>query len=243
MPAPGRAGIIYEEDVEIILPDGVVLRADLFRPGDGAPVPVLIAWAAYIKDGERMGGGFIIDEFGSAEFIVPRGYALLRVQPRGTGRSGGASASEFYSATEIQDCRDTIDWAAGQGWCDGRVGMAGMSYFAIIQLLVAATRPPRLTAFFPLKGMTDLYRQGFYKGGAAYTGAMELMAAAEKLKPPPIPSGIRHALSHLLNRPPFLMHTSDAKANQTRFRRIMALVKPPEEACRSYVRRCSRQSL
>jgi putative CocE/NonD family hydrolase len=230
-------GILFDEDVAITMPDGVVLLADLFRPAGLARAPVLISWAPYVKEGERMGGGPLIDESGAMAFIVPRGYAVLRVQPRGTGYSGGEPIDEMFGDTEIQDCRDTIEWAARQPWCDGQVGMTGMSAFSVMQLRVAGTRPPRLAAIFPYKGFTDIYRHGFYKGGAAYTGAMELMCAFEKAKLPKIPSWLRHGLSHLLNRPPFLKHTSDARANESTNRRAMRMVTPPEAACRTYVKR------
>jgi putative CocE/NonD family hydrolase len=219
------------------MPDGVVLLADLFRPAGLARAPVLISWAPYVKDAERTGGGPLIDESGAMAFIVQRGYAVLRVQPRGTGRSGGALIEEMFGDTEIQDCRDTIEWVSQQPWCDGKIGMTGMSAFSVMQLRVAGTRPPKLTAIFPYKGFTDIYRHGFYKGGAAYTGAMELMCAFEKVKLPRLPSWLRHALSHLLNRPPFLKHTSDARANEIANRKAMRMVTPPEEACRTYVKR------
>jgi putative CocE/NonD family hydrolase len=230
-------GILFDEDVPITMPDGVVLLADLFRPAGLPRAPVLVSWAPYDKDTERMGGGPIIDESGAMAFIVPRGYAVLRVQPRGTGRSGGALIEEMFGDPEIQDIRDTLEWVAQQPWCDGKIGMTGMSAFSVTQLRVAGTRPPHLTAIFPYKGFTDIYRQGFYKGGAAYTGAMELMCAFEKAKLPHIPSWVRHAMSHLLNRPPFLKHTSDARANETGNRKAMRMVTPPEIACRTYVQR------
>ncbi len=238
VPAPSRRpGILFDEDITIVMPDGVVLLADLFRPAALAQAPVLISWAPYVKEGERMGGGPLIDESGAMAFIVSRGYAVLRVQPRGTGYSGGVLIEEMFGDTEIQDCRETIDWVARQPWCNGKVGMTGMSAFSVMQLRVAGTRPPKLAAIFPYKGFTDIYRHGFYKGGAAYTGAMELMCAFEKAKLPKIPSWFRHGLSHLLNRPPFLKYTSDARANERGNRKAMRMVTPPEEACRTYVKR------
>jgi putative CocE/NonD family hydrolase len=115
--------------------------------------------------------------------------------------------------------------------------MTGMSAFSVMQLRVAGTRPPKLTAIFPYKGFTDIYRHGFYKGGAAYTGAMELMCAFEKIKLPTLPSWLRHLLSHALNHGPFMKHTSDAAANERSARSAMRHIKPPQEACRTYVQR------
>jgi putative CocE/NonD family hydrolase len=230
-------GILFDEDVEITLPDGTVLLADLFRPAGIERAPALVSWAAYVKDGERMGGGPIIDESGASSFIVPRGYVLIRIQPRGTGRSGGVQSPEIFSKQEVQDCHDAIEWVARQSWCNGQVGMTGMSYFTIIQLLVAATRPPSLKGIFPYKGMTDIYRLGFFKGGAAYNGALELFAAFERLKLPHIPATFRHILSYFINFDYFAFKTSDAKANEKKSRNIMKRITPAEDSCRDYVRR------
>ena len=229
--------ILFDEDVPITLPDGTVLLADLFRPAGVGPVPALVSWAAYIKDTERMGGGPFIDESGVCPYTIKRGYAVIRIQPRGTGRSGGDAPEEIFGPREVADCHDAIEWVARQPWCDGHVGMTGMSYFGIAQLLVAATRPPSLRAIFPLKAMTDVYRHGFYKGGAPYTGAIEMFAAFEKVKPPKIPSAVRHALSHVLNRPRFAMETSDPVKSRRNFRKFMRGRPPGREALDLYVSR------
>jgi putative CocE/NonD family hydrolase len=237
--SPGRPyhGILFEQDVAIPMPDGVTLVADIFRPAGGEPAPALISWAPYIKETERLGGAPFIDECGAIGFIVKRGYAFVRVQARGTGRSGGNPPDELLGRQEAQDCHDSIEWAAAQSWCDGNVGMTGMSYFSVAQLRAAATNPPHLKAIFPYKSMTDIYRQGLFKGGAPYTGAMELLAAFEKLTPPPMPSLLRHILSYFLNREPFLIEMSDAAANQRKFRKFMKFKPPSELACRNYVAR------
>ncbi len=237
-PAPAVTnGLLFDEDVQVTLPDGTVLLADLFRPAGTGPVPALVSWAAYVKDTERMGGGPVIDESGVCPYTIKRGYAVIRIQPRGTGRSGGRVPDEIFGPQEVRDCHDAIEWVAKQPWCDGNVGMTGMSYFAIAQLLVAATRPPSLKAIFPLKAMTDCYRHGFYKGGAPYTGGIELFAAFEKIKPPKIPSGVRHLLSWVLNRPRFAMETSDPAKSQRNFRKFMRKNPPGQEALDLYVSR------
>jgi predicted acyl esterase len=237
-PAPAIAsGILFDEDVPITLPDGTVLLADLFRPAGAGPVPALVSWAAYIKDTERLGGGPFIDESGVCPYTIKRGYAVIRIQPRGTGRSGGTAPDDMFGPREVRDCHDAIEWVARQPWCDGSVGMTGMSYFAIAQLLVAATRPRSLKAIFPLKAMTDVYRHGFYKGGAAYSGAIELFAAFEKVKPPKIPAHLRHLLSHFLNRPRFAMETSDPGKSRRNFRNFMRKRPPGRDALDLYVSR------
>jgi putative CocE/NonD family hydrolase len=217
--------------------DGVEIVADLFRPAALGPVPVLVSWAIYIKDTERMGGGPFIDESGVCPWVIKSGYAVLRVQPRGTGRSGGAAPEEMSSLGEREDCRAAIEWAARQPWCNGAVGMTGMSYFAIAQLLVAGIRPPSLKAIFPYKAMTDVYRHGFYKGGAAFSGIIELFAAFEKLVPPKLSSGFRHLLSRFLNTPRFEMQMSDPAKTERTVRKFLRNKPPPEAAVRGYVSR------
>jgi predicted acyl esterase len=117
-PGPKAKGILFDENIRIPMPDGVELVADLFRPAGLGPVPVLVSWAVYIKDTERLGGGPFIDESGVHPLVIKSGYAVLRVQPRGTGLSGGETPDEFMSAGEVMDCHHTIEWAARQSWCD-----------------------------------------------------------------------------------------------------------------------------
>ncbi len=234
---PQASGILFDEDIRIPMADGIELFADLFRPTGGARVPTLVSWAVYIKDTERLGGGPFIDESGVCAFVIKSGYAILRIQPRGTGKSGGAADEEMFGEQERRDCHDSIEWAARQSWCDGGVGMTGMSYFAIAQLIVAATRPPSLKAIFPYKGMTDVYRHGFFKGGAAYSGIIELFAAFEKTVPPRIASGVRHALSYVLNRPRFEMQMSDPVKTERTVRKFLRKHPPPQAAVRGYINR------
>jgi predicted acyl esterase len=234
--APLTGGILFDENVDITLRDGTILKADLFRPAGVGPVPVLVSWAVYIKDTERMGAIFI-DESGISSYVINQGYAELRVQPRGTGASDGVAGEEMFGAQEVQDCHDAIEWAAQQSWCNGDVGMIGMSAFSVAQLMVAATRPPHLKAIFPYKGFTDIYRHGFYKGGTPYTGAMELFALAEKLVPPKIPAWGRHLASYVLNHKRFARRMSDAAGNVMGIRKMLKKLTPPEAAVRGYVRR------
>jgi uncharacterized protein len=235
--ATRAARILFDADVPIALPDGTVLVADLFRPAGVGAVPALVAWAPYIKDTERMGGGPFIDESGVHPYVIKSGYCVIRIQPRGTGRSGGQPPDEMCSPAEIQDCHDAIEWVAKQPWCNGAVGMTGMSAFAITQLHAAASRPPSLKAIFPYKAMTDVYRHGFFKGGAPYTGAIELFAAFEKIVPPKIPNAVRHLLSHALNTDRFAMEMSDPQKTQRDVRKFLKNHPPVEAAVRAYVGR------
>ena len=167
--APGpssspRYRVHMDADVAIPLPDGTTLRGDLYRPAAPGRYPVLVAWSSYTKELQNTGIPLPVNEVGAVRYIVACGYAQLTVNARGTGRSGGTRSFQF-DPQEQKDVAATIEWAATQPWCDGKAGMAGMSYFAVIQYLAAAARPAHLTAIFPYLGWTDFYRHAVYHGG------------------------------------------------------------------------------
>ena len=85
-----------------------------------------------------------------------RGYALCRVDVRGTGSSGGIALDE-YTAAETLDGYDAVEWLAAQPWCDGAVGMWGISYGGFTSIQVAKLRPPHLRAIVPVMGTDDRY--------------------------------------------------------------------------------------
>ena len=136
----------WERDVPISARDGTQLYADVCRPRGPGQFPALMSMSAYGKDVQRLpipvGGasdysrGTGVIESGMSDYFVSRGYAHVILDPRGIGRSGGEYDMQGYK--EQQDGYDGIEWIASQPWCDGNVGMLGMSYYACIQYLVAA---------------------------------------------------------------------------------------------------------
>ena len=97
------------------------------------------------------------------EWWVPKGYAAVRVDGRGSGKSPGQC--EPWSLAEAIDFYDAIEWAAAQPWCNGKVGLSGISYFAINQWFVANLQPPSLKAIMPWEGFADIYRDALFHGG------------------------------------------------------------------------------
>ena len=87
----------------------------------------------------------------------------MRVDGRGSGKSPGQC--EPWSLAEAIDFYDAIEWAAAQPWCNGKVGLSGISYFAINQWFVANLQPPSLKAIIPWEGFADIYRDALYHGG------------------------------------------------------------------------------
>ncbi len=97
------------------------------------------------------------------ERFVPDGYVVIRVDSRGTGRSPGYL--DPRSERETRDYYEAIEWAAAQPWCDGRVGLCGVSYYAMNQWQVASLQPPHLEACVIWDGASDHYRERTYHGG------------------------------------------------------------------------------
>jgi predicted acyl esterase len=116
-------------------------------------------------------------------FWVPRGYVVINADLRGWGKSDGVPQA-LNSAQEGQDLHDLIEWAAGQPWANGKVGMSGVSYLAISQWSAAAARPPHLAAINPWEGFTDAYPDFSYPGGIRENGFMVLWSALQRLQRP-----------------------------------------------------------
>ena len=183
MPAMA-GGMQVDRDVCIPMDDGVVLRADVFRPPGEAPCPVIMThgpyakglafsegyaymWQALERDHpdalEGSSNAFQNWETVDPEKWVPDGYACVRVDSRGAGRSPGYL--DMFSPREIRDFAACIEWAGTQSWSTGKVGLLGISYYAMNQWLVAALRPPHLAAICPWEGSADYYREFCRHGG------------------------------------------------------------------------------
>ena len=173
-------GVICEQDVAVEMRDGVKLYADIFRPADDSvKVPAILAWSNYGKRPNEfrpdklkaytpgVPAGSISDsakfEAADPEYWVPNGYAVINVDIRGIGYSGGYH--EQFGRQDAEDGYDFIEWCAEQAWCNGKVTMAGSSALAISQWQIAAQQPPHLACIAPWEGMSDMYRESLYEGG------------------------------------------------------------------------------
>ncbi|HEX3463226.1 MAG TPA: CocE/NonD family hydrolase [Candidatus Elarobacter sp.] len=175
-------------DVTIPMDDGIVLRADVFRPPDEGRYPVILSYGPYAKglafqEGypsawNRMAERHPDVTAGSTnryqnwevvdpEKWVPDGYACVRVDSRGAGRSPGFL--DPWSPRETLDIAQCIEWAAAQPWSDGNVGMNGISYYAMNQWYVAGLQPPHLKAICVWEGAADFYRDVTHHGGILCT--------------------------------------------------------------------------
>lgn len=173
-----------EKDVMVPMRDGVKVAVDIYRPDAPGKFPALLSVSPLGKDcqalplppGYGMNGEWPHIEAGDSEFWATRGYVHVIANARGTGRSEG-DFQFWFSRHEQEDGHDIVEWMAEQEWCDGNVGMCGISWFAISQYMTAAQQPPHLKAIFPHDGWGDLYRDICYHGG------MYTMAWAPHLRP------------------------------------------------------------
>lgn len=173
----GGQTIAVRKDLRVPMRDGVELAADAYsRPSD-EPRPALIAMSAYGKELQAlaltlppqrrpspMWDGCI--EAGDIARVVGEGYVHVIGDMRGTGDSGGEMIGNynFGGVSQGQDLYDLIEWVAAQPWCDGNIGMIGISYFGSMQVLAAAERPPHLKAIFVSGGHFDFYETTYHGG-------------------------------------------------------------------------------
>jgi uncharacterized protein len=180
--------MLIEWDVGIPMDDGLVVRADVFRPAAEGKWPVLLtygpyakglafqkgypsAWANMISGHPDVASGssnkYQNWEVVDPEKWVPHGYVCVRVDSRGTGRSPGTI--DHFSPRETHDFYQCIEWAGVQPWSSGNVGLNGVSYYAINQWHVASLQPPHLKAMCIWEGAADWYRDMTHHGGILST--------------------------------------------------------------------------
>lgn len=171
-----RYGIVVDKDVEIPMRDGAKLVANVYRPDAPGKFPALTACGPYGKDVHlkdnfplayahiennqpeilaNSSGKFLQHEMPDVECLVREGYVVVRGDIRGTGKTPGVQ--EPNSPQEYRDGYDVVEWAAAQPWCTGKVGMAGISYHAVGQWVVAGQKPPHLACILPWHGTAEYY--------------------------------------------------------------------------------------
>ena len=165
--------MIDARDVMVPMRDGVHLAADIFRPDSKEKFPALLAMSPYSKgvqslplprQPENSPVHHTPIEAGNPEYFASRGYVHVIADVRGTGQSEGEYLG-WVSNQEAQDGYDLVEWIAAQPWCDGNVGMVGISYYGTVQLVVAAQQPPHLKAIMPWNAPADFYREATHHGG------------------------------------------------------------------------------
>ena len=193
--------------------DGVELSANLWRPlagPDDPPAtrfPAILELIPYGKDNWRRNA-----DIGRGEYFARRGFALCRVDVRGTGSSGGIALDE-YTDDETRDGFELVEWLAEQPWCSGNVGMWGISYGGFTSIQVAKLRPPHLKAIVPVMATDDRYLTDVhYIGGCVTASELSQYAVSQvAMNAMPPDAGFRGAgwrdewLARLEATPPWLV--------------------------------------
>ncbi|AWC22560.1 Cocaine esterase [Aminobacter sp. MSH1] len=154
--------IVEFPDMGIVMPDGTRLSARVWMPADADqdPVPAILEHLPY-----RKRDGTTTRDCLTHPYFAGHGYACIRVDMRGNGDSEGLMEDE-YTEQEWQDACDVIAWAAAQPWCNGKVGMMGISWGGFNGLQVAAHQPKALKAVITLCSTDNRYADDIhYKGG------------------------------------------------------------------------------
>jgi predicted acyl esterase len=217
---PTYQGMIAEKDVAVPMRDGVNLSVDIYRPDTTEKLPALLAFSIYNKDLQgpdvakalppqpawsSLWAGLL--EAGDTKFLVSRGYIHIIGSPRGVFKSDAGGS-------RLWDSYDLIEWIAQQPWCDGNVGMVGISGFGAEQFHVARQNPPHLKAIFPLDprgayGMMGSFREE-YPGGVLHLFRYLIMHFAAmhgtKGKPGTLPPEKEALWREAMNNPDYKMY-------------------------------------
>ncbi len=204
-------------DVRVPVRDGLEMAANLWLPrarpdAPGQRFPAILEMIPYGKDSWRRNG-----DTGRGEWFAARGFALCRLDVRGTGGSPGVARDE-YEDDQTRDGYDAVEWLAAQPWCNGNVGMWGISWGGFTSIQVAMLRPPHLRAILPMYATDDRYRDDVHLRGGCITASEKSQYAVSQLgmnAMPPLPAvrapGWRDGpwreqwLARLEQTPPWLM--------------------------------------
>lgn len=164
-PAAQYPGTVNLPTQFITMRDGTQLAAYVTLPADAdgnaiaTPLPTILIQTSY----NGVAGQTVPAIGGADPYLVQRGYATVVVDVRGTGQSQGAW--EAFGETEQADYGETVTWVTQQSFCDGRIGLYGVSYLGITTVLTAAQQHPAVKAAFPVVPIGDGYRDIVFTGG------------------------------------------------------------------------------
>ncbi|WP_290649624.1 CocE/NonD family hydrolase [Aquisalimonas sp.] len=154
------------EHIWITMPDGCTLATKLWLPeyAEQSPVPAIVEYIPYRKRDVKA-----VRDATIHGYFAAHGYACLRVDLRGSGDSDGLLHDE-YLPRELADGVEIIRWLTSQPWCNGRVGLMGISWGGFNALQIAALDPPGLAAIITVCSSDDRYTDDVhYMGGCLLT--------------------------------------------------------------------------
>jgi putative CocE/NonD family hydrolase len=154
-----HCGVEVELDVKVPMRDGVRLSVDIYRPQGAGPFPAILTRTPYDNaspEHKALGSD-------QAFFFAEHGYIHLLQDCRGRCDSEGEWYPHIHDA---KDGHDTIEWIGRQPWCDGNVGMWGLSYMGLTQWDAATLCSPYLKCILPLVIGPNMHDSPWYSGGA-----------------------------------------------------------------------------
>jgi uncharacterized protein len=166
---PAEFAVAKPTSLYVTMADGVQLAVDVYLPnGDTRQRrPTVLILTPYFRRFDTAAGSNIEpspNSFRYRDMFVPRGYAMVVVDVRGTGASFGTRDS-FRSPREREDARQIADWIVAQPWSDGRIGATGISYLGASCDFLASTGHKAVRAIAPLFAAWDTYADNYYPGG------------------------------------------------------------------------------
>jgi putative CocE/NonD family hydrolase len=161
------SNLIVENDVEMVTSDGVILRADVYRPEGGGRFPVLLSRTCYGKGGIP-GLMMTINPLRFAR----EGFAVVVQDVRGRYASEGTHKPFF----EARDGYEAVQWCAQQPWSNGDVGMFGSSYQAASQVQAGGSAPPALRVLAPFQASSNYGEGRVFRGGVFELGGLASVA-------------------------------------------------------------------
>lgn len=189
------AGKVEKTVVRVPAHDGKLLYLEITKPAGAGRLPVILEASPYHGPmGDREGTRILPDPkdaddkpLGLTGFFAPRGYAVVMMDLRGTGRSQGCL--DHLGPDDQKDLKTVVEWAASQPWSNGRVGMTGHSYVGSTPMAAAAQNPRGLATIVPSAGLASMYDHQFQAGvpyNLQYAGpqwAYEAIALNRSLPP------------------------------------------------------------
>ena len=221
---PTYHDIKQERDVMVPMRDGTNLCLDVYRPDTNKKLPALLSIAPHNKDLQspeicEMAGPqpawsplwVGAQEAGDTKYLVSRGYIHVIGNPRGVGKSeDGQTGPAVHFGEPNYDNYDLVEWIAGQSWCDGNVGMLGISAFAGNQFTTAMAQPPHLKAIFPYDSTWMYPFRDYLPGGLLHLFVYLLdqlnVNHLVRRKPEALPQELENLWETAMNNPDYKMY-------------------------------------
>ena len=211
--SPKKYAMKIRRNVFIPMSDGVDLAADIYLPDGAGRCPAILKYLPYRKDDFQRPH---VEP--RLRYFVERGYVGVLLDVRGTGSSSG-STERMLRLQESTDGYDAVEWIADQPWCDGNVGITGISYGGFTSYLVAAQAPPHLKASIPIYAADDFYYSAYPGGSLGLRRVLynSMMMAFNSTPPTPDSSGrwVKVWEEHLEKNEPWLLSLIENQKNES----------------------------